>query len=64
MSADGVITAGKWIIKPVLDGSVFAFEVTDTTNGNVVRYRENEPTVVVENGVTSTLNDVLPRLEM
>lgn len=64
MSADGVITVGKWIIKPVLDGSVFAFEVTDTTNGNSVRYRENEPTVVVENGVTSTLNDVLPRLEM
>lgn len=60
----GNVTVGKWQIAFVLDGPARSFVVTDTTTGDKIEYTEDGPTVITENGIARTLNDILPTLEM
>lgn len=62
--ADGSITIGPYSVEALLDGKRFGFRVADRTTGNVVRYGEDAPAVIVENAKTMALSDVLTHLEI
>ena len=62
--ADGLIHIDGWSIDACLDGTEFYFKAICDADGACVEYRENEPTVISENGAKKELSDALPILEM
>lgn len=63
---NGMITVGEWNIAVEMNGDKPAtFTITSTKQKSVkVTYKQDTPTVIQENGKTTTLTDHLPNLEI